>query len=86
MSRLNIERQKKFEPIRMAYAKNEIEKLGYTVIKINDNELTFEFKGKTVKFFSYSGWASGAAIQDGRGLDKLLKQIGVNNEKITNNN
>lgn len=77
MPRLNIERQKKFEPKRMIYAKNKIEKLGYTVIQLTNNELAFEFKKKIVRFFPYSGWASGATIQDGRGLDKLLKQIGV---------
>ena len=75
MARLNIERQHKLEPQRMDYAQKEIENLGYEVDRVSDNQLRFEFKGSTINFYPYSGWASGATIKDGRGIKNLLKQI-----------
>lgn len=75
MSRLNINRQHELKPQRMAYAVKKIEEKGYTIIHISDTELQFQFHGMNVRFFPYSGWASGISIIDGRGLSKLLKQI-----------
>ena len=75
MARLNTERQKELEPKRMDYAISEIEKLGHKVSKMSDTELRFEFMNHKVYFFPYSGWHSGSTIKDGRGLNKLLKQI-----------
>ena len=78
MKRLDIERQNKLEPERMAYAKAEIEKKGYEVIVVSKTELQFihdtQWRHK-VRFFPYSGWHYGSTIKDGRGLQKLLKQI-----------
>ena len=73
-NRLDQEREKELEPERMKYAIEQIEALGY---KVEDygKSLWFTFKGKTVMFYPYSGWATGKTIQDGRGIAKLLKQI-----------
>ena len=46
MTRLNIERQNKLEPQRMEYAVKKITEKGYKVNCVNDNMLTFEFKGR----------------------------------------
>ena len=73
MARLNIERQNKLEPQRMDYAQAQIEKLGYKVDRVSDNQLRFEFNGSTINYYPYSGWASGATIKDGRGIKNLLK-------------
>jgi hypothetical protein len=76
MARLDIERQLELEPKRMSYAKKEIEKKGYKVTEVSSTQLQFEHTMEhTVNFFPYSGWASGSTIKDGRGLNKLLKQI-----------
>lgn len=75
MARLDIERQKELEPKRMNYAKEQITKLGYEVKEVSGNELNFEYMGKMVYFFPYSGWHTGSSITDGRGIKKLLKQI-----------
>lgn len=75
MARLNIERQIELEPQRMEYAKTQISALGYEVSEHEGNELRFYHKEKIVKFFPYSGWATGATIKDGRGLRKLLDQL-----------
>lgn len=75
MPRLDIERQRQLEPKRMAYAIREIENKGYNVIQNSDTQLSFIYKGQKVKFFPYSGWATGSAIKDGRGLKNLLSQI-----------
>ena len=76
MTRLNIERQNKLEPKRIDVAKNEIQKLGYEIIFENNTEIQFRFKDKTVHYFPYSGWHTGASIIDGRGFKHLLQQIG----------
>jgi hypothetical protein len=73
-NRLNQEREKKLEPKRMNTAINEITKLGYSVHS-DDKSIYFDFKGSTITYWPYSGWASGKTIKDGRGLKKLLDQI-----------
>ena len=75
MARLNIERQGRLEPERIAHAVRRIEQLGYTITLRDNKKIQFIHKGKTVTFFPYSGWATGKTIQDGRGLDKLIKQL-----------
>lgn len=75
MPRLNIERQKELEPKRMADARESIEAMGYDIFFSDQTVLAFMFNGEVVKYFPYSGWASGKTITDGRGLRNLLKQI-----------
>lgn len=75
MARLNIERQKQLEPIRIEYAVERIKLLGYDIVYQDDTSIKFIYKGHIVTFFPYSGWATGKTIRDCRGLSKLLKQI-----------
>lgn len=75
MPRLNTERQNKLEPIRMRTAINEILRLGLQITNCTDKMIEFEYKGHSIKYFPYSGWATGKTIKDGRGLDNLLKQL-----------
>lgn len=75
MPRLDIERQKELEPKRMANAEKKIKAKGYNVSIDSDTQLSFVHKGYIVKFFPYSGWATGRSIKDGRGLRNLLRQI-----------
>lgn len=74
-NRLNQEREHKLQPIRMVKAILEIEKLGYEVAIVDGSELLFIHKNETIKYFPYSGWATGSTIKDGRGLKNLLKQL-----------
>lgn len=76
MARLNIDRQERLEPKRIVYAIQRIEQLGYTITVRDNKKIQFIHKGQIVTFYPYSGWATGKTIQDGRGLDKLLKQLG----------
>lgn len=73
--RLNTEKQEALEPVRVAHAKKQIEALGHKILFESSGELRFEFRGNMVKLFPYSGWHTGASIDDGRGLDNLLKQL-----------
>ena len=73
-SRLNQEREKKLQPERMKVATQKLEAMGY-IVTSDDTALYFEFKGATVKYFAYSGWATGATIKDGRGLNNLINQL-----------
>jgi hypothetical protein len=73
--RLDIERQQELEPKRMEFAIQEIEKLGFKITYKDKTKINFWFKGSAVHFYPYSGWATGKTIKDGRGIDKLIKQI-----------
>ena len=74
-NRLNKEREKKLEPIRLEYAKQEIKKLKLPITFQDEKSLKFTFNGNTITYFAYSGWASGKGIENCRGIDNLLKQI-----------
>ena len=80
MARLDKERQAELEPQRMAFAKQKLTLLGYTITYEDKSRLEFEHKGKVVKFFPYSGWATGKSIKDGRGLNNLIRQLVFKNE------
>lgn len=60
--------------VRMQEAVVRITELGYNV-EHDDSTLIFQFKGHPVYYYPRTGWHSGKTIKDGRGLDKLLKQI-----------
>lgn len=74
-NRINQERQKELEPKRLEFARNTLERLGYSVDVVYEKEIQFQHKGVLVKFFPYSGWFTGKSVIDGRGIDKLLNQL-----------
>ena len=74
-NRLNQEREAKLQPERMEYAIQELAKLGYTVTYRDKTKIKFGYMDEYVTLFPYSGWHTGKTIKDGRGLDKLLKQL-----------
>lgn len=73
--RLDIERQKKLEPVRIQYAIDQLTARGYEIIFRDETEIRFMHQGEEIIFFPYSGWHSGKSIKDGRGLQKLLGQL-----------
>ena len=75
MSRLDTDRQKELEPKRIAFAKEEIKKLGHEIIGVTENRIDFVFDSAVVQYFPYSGWHTGKSITDGRGWKKLYNQI-----------
>lgn len=77
MSRLDKEREERLQPKRMATAKQIIIGMGYEITYEDKTRLEFIHKGDVVKYFPYSGWASGKSIKDGRGLDNLLNQLNL---------
>lgn len=74
-SRLNQKREKKLEPKRLEYAREKLEELGYEVNTFGGKRLEFEHDGNLIKHHAYSGWHSGKGINDGRGIENLLKQL-----------
>lgn len=77
MKRLDQERQSALEPERIEGAKAKILELGLTLLFESKTELRFAYKGKTVKYFPYSGWHTGQTIEDGRGFNHLFDQFNV---------
>ena len=74
-NRLDQEKEERLQPQRIKSCKSVLEKLGFEVKENGETELQFMFKGSLVKFWPYSGWHTGKTIQDGRGFDRLLRQI-----------
>ena len=74
-NRLNQEREAKLQPTRIQHAVNELAKIGITPLDISETEIKFSWKGSDVRFYPFSGWASGLTIRDGRGLQSLLNQL-----------
>lgn len=75
MARLDIERQRRLEPKRIATAINSVEELGLQVKYKDSTKIMFDFRGACVTYFPYSGWATGKTIKDGRGLKNLIDQL-----------
>lgn len=75
MTRLNIELQQELEPKRLEYAKQALTDLGIDIHYEDKTSIKFMFKGHEITFFPYSGWHTGKTIKDGRGINKLLKQL-----------
>lgn len=73
--RLDQEREERLNPQRMQFCQEKLEAAGFQVTVRGDKQLEFEFKGAIVRFWPYSGWASGRTIKDGRGFDKLMAQV-----------
>lgn len=64
------------EPNRIFFAMNELIRLGYSpTFHAAEKYIEFKFKGCPVRFYPFTGWATGMTIKDGRGLCNLLKQI-----------
>lgn len=70
-NRLNQDREKELQPKRMEYAKEQLQKLELRIMFESTTEIRFEFKGKIIHFFPYSGWHSGEGIKDGRSIEKI---------------
>lgn len=75
MSRQGSQRQAELEPERIAFAKQEIQKLGYEIIHEDHRSLRFIFQEEEIVIHPYSGWHSGKSIKDGRGITHLIAQI-----------
>src|SRR5687767_4057500 len=73
--RLDQERQKELEPQRMDYAEEKLGELGIACIRLTNGELEFEWQGKAIKLFAYSGWWSGPVIGSGRGINQLVQKL-----------
>lgn len=66
--------RRRVETDRIRFAKYKLRHLGYEVTE-TIGCLTFQHKGNTIRFYPYTGWFTGKGIKDGRGLERLLKQL-----------
>lgn len=73
--RLDGQKQARLEPERLKEALEKLEEMGFATKTIGNNEIHFDFKGSRIIYFPYTQWASGKTINDGRGLNALLKQL-----------
>lgn len=72
---MEIRNKKQINDTRLDFAKRNIEDFGYEVLRVSEKELQFEHNGNLIKFFPFTGWATGRGIKDGRGLENLLNQL-----------
>ena len=76
MARLDKEREKILFPRRYNYCLKRLKELGLMVKEdLNNKCIIIIYKDNQIRFYPYSGWASGKCIKDCRGFNKLLKQI-----------
>lgn len=73
--RLNHERQTELQPGCVEFAQRSLEKLGYSLSVSPNGRIQFDYKGKIVTLWCYTGWYSGKGIVAGRGIMNLLKQL-----------
>jgi hypothetical protein len=73
--RLDQEREKKLQPERMRSCLSSLRALGYDAEPVGDTKIMFTYKDHKVHLYPYSGWHTGKSIKDGRGFQKLLKQL-----------
>lgn len=59
----------------MEYALNMLKEIGLEPKQLGETTIEFIFKGHSIRLFPYSGWHTGKSIKDGRGIEKLLKQL-----------
>jgi hypothetical protein len=74
-NRENQEREAELQPKRMEYAIKKLTELGIKLHFQDETTIRFFWKDSMVSFYPYSGWHSGKTIIDGRGIEKLLKQL-----------
>jgi len=60
---------------RMEYAIKIFHKQNIDYRITNETEIDINYKNNTIKFYPRTGWHTGKGIKDGRGINKLLKQI-----------
>lgn len=74
--RLDQKREKKLSPRRYMNAKKEIQKLNLEISQEHFPKLiAFMHNDCEILLYPYSGWHTGKSIKDGRGLNKLLRQL-----------
>lgn len=73
---LGVTKRNEKEPGRWDYALKKIQEKGYqTEEDFNEKCIKFNLRGNIIKFYPYKGWFTGKGVKDGRGINKLLKQI-----------
>ena len=74
-NRLDQEREKELQPVRMRVAIDAIRNLGLPITQQDETKIIFTYNEHPITFYPYSGWHTGKPIKDGRGLQNLLNQL-----------
>lgn len=76
LKELRSEKRSEHEPGRWEYALKMLKQKGYKTVEDPEQKcIRFTYKGSEIKVYPYKGWFSGKGVKDGRGINKLLKQI-----------
>lgn len=76
LKELREQKRSNKEPSRWKYVLSSLRDKGYEPVEDKENKcIRFSFRGNTITVYPYKGWFSGKSIKDGRGINKLLKQI-----------
>ena len=60
---------------RLEFAEMMILNLGFDITFKCETRIEFYYKDELIQFYPFKGWATGKSIEDGRGLNNLLKQL-----------
>lgn len=67
--------KQKIQKERLEHAKYKLEEIGIDVIFECESRIEFYYDGELIQYYPFKQWATGKSIEDGRGLNNLLKQI-----------
>lgn len=67
--------KKQLQKQRRELAESELNDAGMDIHYMDDTTIKFMYNDSEVIFYPFSGWATGKSINDGRGLQNLLKQL-----------
>lgn len=73
-NRQDKEREAELQPKRIEYVCHELSKRGFEFVT-DETTVVFEYKGAKITIYPYSGWFTGKTVCDGRGVEKLFKQL-----------
>lgn len=67
--------KKQIQKDRLEYAEMRILELGIDIVFKCESRIEFYYNDELIQFFPFKSWSTGKSIQDGRGLENLLKQL-----------
>ena len=70
------ERRVRLEAKRSETALNVLRSMGFSPeYDSSEKVVTFVHGGNTIRYFPFTGWATGKGIRDGRGFVNLVRQL-----------
>lgn len=67
--------KKQIQKERLEYAEMQILSIGIDITFTCESRIEFYYNDELIQYYPFKAWATGKSIEDGRGLNNLLKQL-----------